>query len=142
MEGGPAIDTAKIRSALDRLSDKSRPAQGDHTLYTIEVRSKEKTTEKVKVFLDGGHKRQPEANLDLIAEALHVSRDQLEDLVAGWSKDDYLKHCRKLRPAELRPLSLRRGAPGAMPAGTGRGASRKARKRGRRAPGKRRSGDQ
>lgn len=47
------------------------------------------------MLLDGGHKRQPEGNLDRIADQLHVTREQLVELVNGWSRDDYLKHCKK-----------------------------------------------
>lgn len=117
MEGGSAIDTARVRSGLERLADarpgqkkKGRPAKGDHFIYRIKVISASNTTETLNVLLDPGHKRQPEGLLERIADQLHVPRDQLEDVLSNWSKERFLAHCATLPAAALKPPSMR--APG------------------------------
>jgi hypothetical protein len=66
-------------------------------------------------LVDRGHKRQPDGNLEKIADQLRVDLDNLADVIDNWSKDDFLKHCAKLSAAELKPPAMRRGAPGAAP---------------------------
>ncbi|MGH2854683.1 MAG: hypothetical protein ACRDLF_10910 [Solirubrobacteraceae bacterium] len=121
MEGRPAIDTVKICACLERLADqrsgqrKSRSAKGDHRIYRIKVRSAQGTSETLNILIDTGHKRQPEPVLERIADQLRVSRDQLDEVAARWSKEDFLAHCAKLDAADLKPPSMRVGAPGAAP---------------------------
>jgi hypothetical protein len=120
VESGAAIDTARIIAGLERLADsrtgkrkKSRPAKGDHRLYRIKVISAEGTKESLNILVDPGHKRQPEALLERIADQLQVHRDQLEDVVVNWSREQFLTHCRTRSAADLKPPSMR--APGSGP---------------------------
>lgn len=122
MEGRPAIDTAKLRACLALLADqrpgskkKSRPAKGDHEIYRIKVVSAQGTNESLNILLDPGYKRQPEALLARIADQLRVSRDQLDEVVESWTKDDFLAHCSTKDADDLKPPAMRIGAPGAAP---------------------------
>lgn len=123
MEAGTAIDTRRIRAALERLADqrsgqrgkKARSAKGDHEIYRIKVKSRQGTSETINVLLDPSHKRQPEGNLAKIADQLRVTGDELDDVVDRWSKERFLAHCAKLDAGELKPPSMRIGAPGAAP---------------------------
>jgi hypothetical protein len=127
VEGRTAIDTHAIRACLERLADqrsgqrkKARSARGDHKIYRIKVRSAQGTTETLNVLLDIGPKRQPEPVLERIADQFRVPRDQLDEVVARWSKEDFLAHCAELDADDLKPPSMRIGAPGAAPPRRGR----------------------
>jgi hypothetical protein len=122
LEGRAAIHTVKIRACLERLADqrsgqkkKRRPAKGDHEIYRIRVRSAQGTSETLNVLLDPGYKRQPEPLLERIADQLRVSREQLDEVATRWSKQDFLEHCATLDAEDLKPPSMRVGAPGAPP---------------------------
>jgi hypothetical protein len=122
VESRPAIDTAKVRACLTLLADqrpgsskKSRPAKGDHEIYRIKVVSAQGTKESLNVLLDPGYKRQPEALLAKIADQLRVTRDELDEVVTSWTKADFLAHCAKKDADDLKPPSMRIGAPGAAP---------------------------
>jgi hypothetical protein len=120
VESGSPIDTARVIAGLERLADqrsgkskKSRPAKGDHRIYRIKVVSAEGTNESINILVDPGHKRQPEPLLQRIADQLHVSRGDVEEVLREWSRDRFLVHCRTQSAADLKPPSMR--APGSAP---------------------------
>jgi hypothetical protein len=77
-------------------------------LFKIPVTSADGTAESVTVMLDTGRKEQLESIIELIADALHVPRDQLEDVIDNWTPEKFKAHCANLPSAELKPPAMRR----------------------------------
>lgn len=58
--------------------------------------------------LDCSLKEQPPSFCELVSDQLHVASHRLEEVLTKWSREDFLKHCAKLSPTELKPPSMRR----------------------------------